>query len=322
VDRHKISHTLIDKIGKEYTSSKKHTYVAKFCLLGLIIEPNSIKLDDLHKIKRESKKNVDSFFSRTGENEGYVKNYYLKHDSFFFMEYNSTTHPSSIGFEVVDQSIEFEMFWLIFFDQNVSLKYCNKYIKQNEGLQSNGFITAPRRGTFEINNPWVIKRSDINKIKRNWNYFNKNKSNALGIINRRLYNSLERISEEDKLIDLMVGFEAMFLGDNSELKYKLSLRVSKFLKEVADPESTFEFIRKCYDLRSKVVHGTTLKTKDLKINGIDLKLYDLINQLRFLLIDCLKLYYQNFGDNDFQTLNRKIDLAIIRSADLKSIKLL
>jgi hypothetical protein len=70
-----------------------------------------------------------------------------------------------------------------------------------------------------------------------------------------------RERSDDKLIDLMIAAEAMFLPDLAdELKYRLALRVAAFLETEAGARmKAFREVKDAYDLRSQVIHGIGLK---------------------------------------------------------------
>lgn len=85
------------------------------------------------------------------------------------------------------------------------------------------------------------------------------KRKFLGIAIRRFGYSHDRQRLVDKMIDLMVAAEALFLSDKNstgELRYRLSLRAALFLASDEQPQKTiFEWMGKAYDLRSAVAHG-------------------------------------------------------------------
>ncbi|WDI32846.1 HEPN domain-containing protein [Hyphococcus flavus] len=58
------------------------------------------------------------------------------------------------------------------------------------------------------------------------------------------------------------GIEAIF-GISSELKFRTALYAASELAEANDPYITFLDTKALYDLRSKVVHGSSIKEKDL-----------------------------------------------------------
>jgi hypothetical protein len=77
---------------------------------------------------------------------------------------------------------------------------------------------------------------------------------------RRLSYAAERVTFEDKLIDLLICAEALFLSEQTdwhgEITYRLSHRAAMFLQaKPEDRRTAFEFFREAYGVRSKIVHG-------------------------------------------------------------------
>ncbi len=63
----------------------------------------------------------------------------------------------------------------------------------------------------------------------------------------------------------MTCLEVLFSTDASELVYKLSERIAFFLgEETSSRRRIFDIIRNTYKIRSKVVHGDSVATKDLE----------------------------------------------------------
>lgn len=118
----------------------------------------------------------------------------------------------------------------------------------------------------DIINSWglvdkVIEEEDKEKFSKIWQLLNgsgENTRHNLLIAVRRFSLAMTRLSLEDKLIDLMICAEALFLQDgNSELTYKLSHRAALFLGENQNQQKViFKFFKDVYAMRSKVVHGT------------------------------------------------------------------
>ena len=82
--------------------------------------------------------------------------------------------------------------------------------------------------------------------------------NYLLVAIKRFEYAYARLLPEDKLLDFMVAFEAIFLkGDEQqELSYRLSLRTAYLLAENAgERKSIFDFIHRAYKARSEIVHG-------------------------------------------------------------------
>lgn len=64
----------------------------------------------------------------------------------------------------------------------------------------------------------------------------------------------------EKLIDYIIAFEALLLGDRQELAYKLALRGSRLLGENPDArQRAFEDLKAAYTARSDIVHGKQLR---------------------------------------------------------------
>ncbi len=82
--------------------------------------------------------------------------------------------------------------------------------------------------------------------------------NPLNIAIRRFDYAFERDRAEDKLVDYMIAFEALYFksGETGELQYRLATRVSRLLKQsFEDRKQVYKKMKDFYDKRSAVVHG-------------------------------------------------------------------
>jgi hypothetical protein len=86
----------------------------------------------------------------------------------------------------------------------------------------------------------------------------KNKSLSTAI--RRFNYSADRERLEDRMLDLMIAGEALFLsGTTEELRYRFALRAASFIEAPGwSREQVFRFMRLAYDVRSKIAHGDDL----------------------------------------------------------------
>lgn len=66
-----------------------------------------------------------------------------------------------------------------------------------------------------------------------------------------------------KISNYCSAFETIFSTDSSELTYKLSERVSFFLKEDRPKVETFKALKSAYAIRSKLTHGDILTPKQI-----------------------------------------------------------
>jgi hypothetical protein len=81
---------------------------------------------------------------------------------------------------------------------------------------------------------------------------------ALNIALRRFTDGYERIKLEDRIIDYMIGLEALYLqGESpSEISYKLAHRISVLLADNKEQrQKLFLKMKDSYKLRSHIVHG-------------------------------------------------------------------
>jgi len=86
----------------------------------------------------------------------------------------------------------------------------------------------------------------------------------LSVAIRRFSQSNERESIEDKIIDLMISAEAIFLSSGGsfqgELKYRLSHRAAMFIEDSTEKQKIiFKIMQQAYDVRSAIIHGTKPK---------------------------------------------------------------
>lgn len=90
---------------------------------------------------------------------------------------------------------------------------------------------------------------------------------------RRFNMAFDRDQLEDRIVDLMIGAESLFLHDarpatdRGELRFRLAVRAAKF---VDSPRYTrrqvFDLMRKAYSVRNQVVHGQSIGNTSLPDN--------------------------------------------------------
>jgi len=123
--------------------------------------------------------------------------------------------------------------------------------------------------------PYALNKPEEVKFRDFWQRFNKvdlGRPAPLSVAVRRFNYAYERDKLEDKLVDYMVAFEALFFkeGEVGEFRHKLSIRVARFLtqqynqrKQIAERMSDF------YDKRSAIVHGETIDVSDEFVNAVE-----------------------------------------------------
>ncbi len=104
----------------------------------------------------------------------------------------------------------------------------------------------------ELSKLWPIYRDY--QASNNWKF--------LSLALRRFSQAGNRLQSEDKLIDLMICCEALFLdkSEQGELSYRLAQRAAIFLEKTPDRRmKAFKFFKRVYSMRSDIVHGNTPK---------------------------------------------------------------
>lgn len=106
-----------------------------------------------------------------------------------------------------------------------------------------------------------INNEELDRIAKIFNILSNNKNNKIKISNRRLRSSYLRDNEEDSILDIIIALETL-LSDNEkgEIIHKLALRTAKLISmfnEKHNALQVFNAIKKIYDFRSAVVHGSS-----------------------------------------------------------------
>ncbi len=79
----------------------------------------------------------------------------------------------------------------------------------------------------------------------------------------RLARTSKSIEVYEKLLDCMMSLEAIFLANEGELSYRLSHRISNIYGESEiERKLVFDFLKKCYINRSKVLHGAQFDVEE------------------------------------------------------------
>ncbi len=108
-------------------------------------------------------------------------------------------------------------------------------------------------------------QKDFHKIfVKFWRNFQKqsvNKHKFIALAARRFSYAHERHDWEDRIIDLLIAAEAIFLSQSNaqtELNYRLKLHAAMFLGSSAEiKKQIFDDMAFAYSLRSNIVHGST-----------------------------------------------------------------
>jgi len=110
---------------------------------------------------------------------------------------------------------------------------------------------------------YVLTESEANEFESFFAEFSKTKSisdrrSPIALALSRFNNTYERRRPEDKLIDYMIAFEALYLRrEPGEYGYRMAIRVASMLGSTPEEKKQiFSQITTAYRLRGKIVHGS------------------------------------------------------------------
>jgi len=159
-----------------------------------------------------------------------------------------------------------------------------------------------------MNNKYKLTKDEAIEFQSFWNARNKtqlSEKNFLSVSIRRFSQSNERDNIEDKVIDLMIAAESIFLSSGGsfqgELKYRLSHRASMFIEDDVEKQKyVFDFMQKSYDVRSSIVHGSTPKLPK-KIDGSEYTLEEFCGDIEKYLRISIKKTMNLMGEMQDRT---------------------
>jgi hypothetical protein len=152
----------------------------------------------------------------------------------------------------------------------------------DEKIKELQWVPDPARGRYQLEdadisftehiscarsrNEYRLSKSETPKLIKLWKKLENIDLTSpafLAIAIRRFIFVHERKNLEDKLIDIMVGFEALFLYGNSNKSYNMSRRAAILMGgTISQRAQAFEILRAGYNQRSRLLHGD--------INNLDL----------------------------------------------------
>jgi len=130
-------------------------------------------------------------------------------------------------------------------------------------------------------------------------------SQMAGIPGRRTY----------RFVDYVTAMESLLTANEPELSFQLATRMATLVgRSPKERQDVFDFMRKVYDIRSKLVHGEDpYKVLPLKVRGVEIELEEAIGRLHSYSRDCLRHVadLSDAGLNKEQLL-RLLNLAMLR----------
>lgn len=118
--------------------------------------------------------------------------------------------------------------------------------------------------------PPVLDRAQAEEVGRYYRALATTQSAALRLAMRRLNTAFQRSGEEDAILDITMGLEALLTNDSTqEITYRLSMRMAALTAIVPHPEYQPEIVarlcKRVYDFRSAVIHGSAAKLETKRV---------------------------------------------------------
>ena len=102
-------------------------------------------------------------------------------------------------------------------------------------------------------------------------------------------------TSEDKIIDLAIAFEALYLPDTGEATFKFAARASWYLgKDRKNRAELFEVFKELYKCRSRIVHGGELK-ENIAIEGKSVSIEKFITRAQDLCRDSIEKIMKQYS---------------------------
>jgi hypothetical protein len=175
------------------------------------------------------------------------------------------------------------------------------------GTKVNPSIWTPHHGRvfghrfswrgFVVPSSYVLNKTEESSLLHLWRRTRDFKEEEGGTKNGKYINialrrfdlGVEEDNIENKMIDFLIAFEALYLNEMDELTYRLSLRTAVLLGRSDDETTTIrEIIAKGYKLRSEIVHGKELS--QIRIRGKVIALDDFVRQVENYLRKSLRSF--------------------------------
>lgn len=175
-------------------------------------------------------------------------------------------------------------------------------------------------GPGGILNDWVmglchLHESDAPRLRETYMLLmkaeNEKRARLLNAV-RRFNLTQERADLTDRLVDCVVGLEALYLADRgSELRYRLSLRTAVHLGKTPEERwRIFYLVQAAYDERSSEIHGDRAETEQITVGGRAISLRDFVEEacevLRGAIADAITV-----PKNDHKQWLRGLDEALL-----------
>ncbi len=164
------------------------------------------------------------------------------------------------------------------------VKWCDNWsanIEEYPSTTIRAYGEAMEQNWYPIDRA-IVTEDQVKEIIRVFKGLVGSKSNRLNVASNRLNAAYLRKEETDSIIDICVGLEALFVGnDRGEITHKLASRIGALWSRNPginlSPFEAFNAVKKIYDYRSVVVHGSKKVSKKRLIKARSGKEIETVN---------------------------------------------
>ena len=162
---------------------------------------------------------------------------------------------------------------------------------------------------------YELSKDEAEDLVKFWKMFEERDFKKYGFVElaiRRFNLAHVRKELEDKLIDLMIALEALYLiHTKQELGFKLAIRAAFILgkdKGKTEKEKIYNFLKKAYSIRSEIVHGNKHLDKNIKLSDDEeISVQDFLLQLEDYLRQSI-IYFINLSmDYEVKKISQYLD---------------
>jgi hypothetical protein len=164
---------------------------------------------------------------------------------------------------------------------------------------------------------YTLSSSEANALATFWQQYQAScqvKRKRFEVALRRFNFAYERERPEDKLIDYMIALEALLLGDQQELKYKLAMRGAALLGNSPDERKRiYDELGEAYNQRSKTVHGDIPK-KQITIGTNQLFFDELVGRVEEHTRSAIKRFLSLSANQKEEEIIKALDEQLVRGS--------
>lgn len=133
------------------------------------------------------------------------------------------------------------------------------------------FSRFPFKDKTTFGDKCKVSKRECGEVVEIYKRLEKTQEKRFVVAVSRLEYGLEKDNEGDKLVDYMIGLEALYLPDTrQELAKQLALRVAFMLEEGGKRRrEVFNFVNKMYGQRGGIVHGGKAVVKEKEVKKIE-----------------------------------------------------